>query len=128
MLDIIRLTPEQAALLAHAARQAGGTLIPEYHGTFTPAGSACIGLRTATPGALMRFGAMVGIALALPDPLLGQMAVRICEDGPVVPGADRVYYWPGIICPEPAQVGTSEQELPGMWSRSDTEGGWTEAG
>lgn len=100
MLNDIRLTPEQAALLAHAATQAGGTLVLNYRGQFTPAGEpACIGLRAPSPGVLIRFGGMVTVALDLPDPLLGQMAARACED---YPGNDasRVYYWPGIICPE----------------------------
>jgi len=127
MLNDIRLTPGQADLLAHAARQAGGELIPEHRGSFAPAGPVCIGLRAPTSGVLMRFGAMVGIALDLPDPLLGQMAARLVEE-PWLGRGQHVYYWPGITCPEPARAGPAEQELPGLWSRSDTDGGWTETG
>lgn len=128
MLDIIELTPEQSALLAGWADRAGGTLILDYRGTFTPAGQVCIGLRVPSPGVLLKFGAMVVIDHRLPDSLHAQLVSRICEDGPHVPGGSRVYYWPGVICPELAQAkaGTAEQELPGMWSRADTEGGWTE--
>jgi hypothetical protein len=98
MLDDIHLTGEQADLLAHAAKQAGGTLIFDYRGEFEPSGPVCIGLRAPSPGILLRFGAMVGIALALPDPLLGQMAARVCEDY-AGNDASRVYYWPGLKPP-----------------------------
>ena len=101
MLDDIHLTGEQASLLAHVARQAGGTLVFDYRADFAPAGPVCIALRAPSPGVLIRFGGMVAIALGLPDPLLGQMAARVCEDF-AGNDASRVYFWPGFK-PPPSQ-------------------------
>lgn len=106
MLNEIRLDGRQLALLHHAAEVAGAELLPEYAGEFRPASDRCIGLRATSPGTLVHFGALVAIALDLPDPLLLAMASRIQEDGP---GNDarRVYYWPGILAgttPEPEPV------------------------
>jgi hypothetical protein len=96
MLDDIRLTAAQMRLLDHAASIVGGTLIPGYEEEFRPwASPPCLGLRCDSPGQLMRFGALVGVALDLPDPLLLTMAARTCEDRPGAPPA-RVYYWPGV--------------------------------
>jgi hypothetical protein len=108
MLTEIKLTAEQVDLFSQAARHAGAHLLTAYEGKFDPAGHPSLGLRCSSPGNLMRFAGLITLALGLPGSLLGELAVRVCEDGAGY-GAIRVYYWPGVHAPQAETLGDEER-------------------
>ena len=103
MLNDIRLTGKQLALLHRAAEKAGAELIPAYRGAFfAPANDrACVALRATSPGQLVQFAAICTHLMGIGAALLVHLAARAQEDMDVDLGTGRVYYWPGILAAGP---------------------------
>jgi hypothetical protein len=93
MLNIIKLTDDQLALVEHAAGRADGELRPAYPGAMASfAGQdTCLGLAVARDEDAVIFEAVVGLR----DPALyGILTARRAADSRSYP---VTIYWPGVI-------------------------------
>ena len=107
MLNDIRLTADQLAVLRRAAERAGGELKSAYPGRHAGLGGhdTCLGLGAVDAEDLAVFMAVVDTH---DRPLGGILRTREVSDL-AAPGVARTYYWPGILAagsgePAPAML------------------------